>query len=84
MKYEKACGCVIIKEGKVLLIKDNHGNWGVPKGHVEKNETEIETAVRETKEETNIDVKIDESKRYVVEYKVGEDIFKTVVYFIAE
>ena len=63
MKYEKSCGCIIIDNRKVLLVKQTSGDWGFPKGHVENNETEIETAIRETKEETNIDVEIDEKHR---------------------
>ena len=54
MKNEKSCGCIIIDNGKVLLVKQTAGHWGFPKGHVETNETEIETAIRETKEETNL------------------------------
>ena len=49
---EKSCGCIIINKNKVLLIKQTKGHWGFPKGHVEKDETEIETAIREVKEET--------------------------------
>ena len=50
---EKSFVCIITKDNKVLLIKQTKGHWGFPKGHVEKNETEIETAIREVKEETN-------------------------------
>ena len=57
MKHEKSCGCIIIEDKKVLLIKQTNGVWGFPKGHVEENETELQTAEREVKEETNIDVK---------------------------
>ena len=54
---EKSCGCIIINKNKVLLIKQTKGHWGFPKGHVEKDETEIETAIREVKEETGLDIK---------------------------
>ena len=40
---EKSCGCIIINKNKVLLIKQTKGHWGFPKGHIEKDETEIET-----------------------------------------
>ena len=40
---EKSCGCIIIEDGKTLLINDNNNNWGFPKGHAEGNETEQET-----------------------------------------
>jgi 8-oxo-dGTP pyrophosphatase MutT (NUDIX family) len=36
------------------FIKQNNLRWIFPKGHIEKNETEIECALREFKEETNI------------------------------
>lgn len=83
MKFEKCCGCIILNEGKVLLVKHNVGHWGFPKGHMEKNETELQTAIREVKEETNVDVEIQEEKRYVEEYYSNEDTFKQVVYFLA-
>lgn len=84
MKYEKSCGCIIIDEDKVLLVKQNSGHWGFPKGHMENNETEIETAIRETKEETNIDVEIDKKHRYSIEYSPKEDVWKEAVYYIAK
>ena len=81
---EKACGCIIIDNGKVLLIQQTQGHWGFPKGHVEENETEVETATREVKEETNIDVEIDENKRYTMEYYTDKGAYKQVVFFIAK
>lgn len=81
---EKACGCIIIDNGKVLLIQQTQDHWGFPKGHVEENETEVETATREVKEETNIDVEIDENKRYTMEYYTDKGAYKQVVFFIAK
>lgn len=81
---EKACGCIIIEAGKVLLIKQNEGHWGFPKGHVEGNETEEETARREVKEETNLDVEIDSSKRYTMKYYTDKGNLKEVVFFLAK
>ena len=83
-RKEKACGCIIIENNKVLLIQQNEGHWGFPKGHVEAGETEIETAIREVKEETNIDVIPDESKRYEQEYVMKNGILKQVVFFLAK
>ena len=84
LKKEKACGSVIIKNGQVLMVRQGKGFIGFPKGHVEKDETEIETAIRETKEETNVTVKIDETKRYIISYSPKENILKDVVYFIGK
>ena len=84
LKREKACGCIIIDNDKVLLVQQNEGWWGFPKGHIEEGETEIETAIREVKEETNIDVIPDETKRYVQEYMLNTGILKQVVLFVAK
>lgn len=85
MKTEKSCGCIIIENDKVLLVQESEGHWGLPKGHVEGNETEIETAKREVKEETNLDVEItDSSKRFELNYIVEPDIDKTVCFFPAK
>ena len=83
MKQIKSCGCIVINDGKVLLIKQHQGFYGFPKGHMEKNETEIETALRETKEETGIDAIIDKEKRFEISYYTRKNNFKTVVYFLA-
>ena len=85
MKQEKSCGCIIINdENKILLIHHNVGHWDFPKGHVEDGETEVQTAIREVKEETNIDVEVNEEYRYVTKYSPKEDVMKQVVYFLAK
>ena len=62
MKKEKSCGVIVIKreneEFKILLLEHQKGHISYPKGHVEENETEEDTALREVKEETNLDVKL--------------------------
>ena len=83
MKYEKSCGCIVIDNGKVLLIQHNLGHWDFPKGHVEGDETEVETTIREVKEETNIDVIVNENYRYTMSYSPEDGVEKEVVYFIA-
>lgn len=81
---EKSCGCIIIDNEKVLLIKSKKGHWDFPKGHVEQNETEQETALREVKEETNLNVNITSDKRYINYYITDKKIDKTVIYFLAK
>lgn len=86
MKKEKSCGAVVIKkendETLFLIIKQHDNCWGFPKGHVEEGETEEQTAIRETKEETNIDVEIDTNFRKVITYSPKEGVIKDVVFFI--
>ena len=84
MKKEKSCGAIIINNKKVLLVYEKNRNfWGFPKGHVEQNETEIETAIREVKEEVGLDIDILKEKRYEFKYNIGKDIEKTCVLFIS-
>ena len=80
---EKSCGAIIFNEDKVLVVKQTSGFYGFPKGHVEIGETEKETAIREIKEETGLDIKIISDKRYTQSYIVKENVHKDVVFFLA-
>lgn len=86
MKMEKSCGGVIYKiiEGEifVLLVKHNRGHFSFPKGHVEFGETEEETAIREIKEETGIDARVDINYRYSITYSPKENVLKKVIFFL--
>lgn len=88
--YEKSCGAIIIYKAnennhKVLLVKNHNGRyWSFPKGHVEKGETEQQTAVREIKEETGLTVEIVDSFREVSDYCPFGRIKKRVVFFMAQ
>ena len=85
LKKEKSCGCIIIKNNKVLLVYEKNRNfWGFPKGHMENGENEIETALREVKEEVGLDVEINEEKRYVLNYIIRNEIDKTTVLYLAK
>ena len=90
MKYEKSCGFVVYRNDnnliKYLLIQACNGEYGFPKGHVENNETEHETAIRELKEETNLDVNIIDGFRHPTEYLLPnkKDVMKQSVYFLGE
>ena len=89
VNYEKSCGAVVYRRfhgnTEILLIRHiRSGYWSFPKGHVEKGETEVETAVREIKEETNLDVLIDDGFRETVTFSPRKDTSKTVVYFVGK
>lgn len=89
MDKEKSCGCIILKENKVFLIGARDDNdklfWSFPKGHQEDGESDMETAIRETKEETNLDVKIvDDEPIKTGHFRRNGTIYKEILLFIAE
>lgn len=86
--YEKTCGSVLFTRDngvkKYLLIKNDSGHIGFPKGHIEYGENEAQTAEREVFEETGITVRIDEGTRQEYTYKNGAGVIKNCVYFCNE
>ena len=53
-------GGIIEKNGKILMIQEKkkscYGKWNLPAGHLDPNETIIEGALREIREETGCEV----------------------------
>ena len=53
-------GALIIREGKILCQRrTDNGKWGLIGGLVEMNETYAEAAVREAREETGLEIRLD-------------------------
>ncbi|TWT25254.1 NUDIX hydrolase [Planomicrobium sp. CPCC 101110] len=50
--HRTAARAVIIREGKILLVRSDRGTYGLPGGGVEKGESPAEALVREVAEET--------------------------------
>ena len=91
MKVEKSCGAIVFtKESgdlRYVIIQSKEGYYGFPKGHVEGDETETETALREVREETGLTVQLIDGFRYEDSHpfeKHGETRMKHIVYFLAE
>ena len=49
-----AGGIIINEYNEIVIVNQNHDSWSLHKGHVEKNETVLETAKREIYEETGL------------------------------
>jgi len=84
---EKSAGIVVVNDGKFLLLLYDAGHWDFPKGHIEKDESSEQAALRELKEETGIsDAEIlpgfAESIHYFFK-KEGRLVSKDVVFFAA-
>ncbi|MGW2842931.1 NUDIX hydrolase [Streptomyces sp. NPDC001493] len=84
-------GALVIVEredGKILLTRrTDTGEWSLPGGHMEPGETIQDTARREVREETNIEVGdlelvgIFSGQNFYYKYPNGDEIFKvTIVY----
>lgn len=89
MNKEKSCGIIIFtlnqQKLQFLLIQSKRDNfWGFPKGHQEENETDLETALRETKEETSLAPAILKEFKASISYTVKNSTPKEAVYFLGE
>ena len=91
MPKEKSVGAVLFKKTgekpEFLLLHYPAGHWGIPKGHVEGNETEEETVRREILEETSLsNIELIPNFRHEITYffrRGKETIFKEVTVFLA-
>ena len=95
MADEKSCGAIVFSNEngvrRYVIIRGTgiyKEYCGFPKGHMEPGETEVETALREVKEETGLDVTLIEGFRTVDEHFLAREgrpnDRKTNVYFLAE
>ena len=59
VRIEKSAGGVVLREIEgvthALIIRDPYRNWGLPKGHLEADETSAGAALREVAEETGLE-----------------------------
>ena len=95
MADEKSCGAIVFTKEKgtrkYVIIQETgmySGFCGFPKGHMEPGETEIETALREVKEETGLNVTVIDGFRQTDEHYLAREgrpnDKKINVYFLAE
>lgn len=89
MTNEKSCGAVIFRKHQnkyqYVLIQQRFGlHYGFPKGHIEKNESESMTALREVKEETGLDIHLFKEIKAQTRYSPRPGVIKDVIYFLAE
>lgn len=54
-KFRQTVKGIVIRDGKILMIKSSRGDYTFPGGRLEKNESHKEGLIRELKEETGYD-----------------------------
>jgi len=89
---EISAGLVILYNNTLLLVHPKgqrwYGTYSIPKGHVEKNEDILTTAIRETYEEIGIQFypyQIDPNDQGCINYmNAKKEIYKKVYFFILE
>lgn len=92
MKNEESAGLIVFQKSRgeltYLLLKDELGYWGFPKGHLQPEEILTEAALREAKEESGLEeIELQpEFQRWVhyVFQRNGEKIFKKACFFLGE
>lgn len=57
-RYPVSIKGIIIRENEVLLLKNERDEWDLPGGKVRNDVSPEDCLIRETKEETNLDVKV--------------------------
>lgn len=88
---EKSAGLLLKYQNKILLAHPTRSSWvetySIPKGKIENNETILQTAIRETREEVGLIIPeqwiTDLSERFI-NYNKKNSIYKRVYYFIVE
>ncbi len=88
MKQEKSCGAVLFigtgTDRRYLVLHSTQGHYTLCKGHVEGDESEHETAVREIAEETGLTVTFVDGFRHTITYAPRPQVEKLVVFFLAQ
>ena len=87
MKKVLKAGTILIdiENKKIALVyRQNLDDYSFPKGHLEKDETLIECAIRETEEETKRACVLLDSEPYLVSYVTSLSEEAIVYYYLAK
>lgn len=87
-----SAGGVVVRDGDVVVIVPRRrgatGDWvlGLPKGHLDGDETEVDAAVREVREETGVDAQpIERLGEITYSYeRRGQPVDKRVAFYLLQ
>ena len=85
----RAAGAVVVRnvDGAPLVClvhRPNYDDWSLPKGKIDKGESEEEAARREVFEETGVVGSLLADRRAMTSYRDGRGRDKTVTYFLMD
>ncbi len=90
----RSCGVLVYRDEpkRSFLLLKHAERWDLPKGHIDPDETDVDCALRELKEETGIDpesVVVEKDFRFVHHYSItrdrnkeGERLKELVIYLV--
>jgi len=86
----ESAGLLIIYDNKMILAhpsrkKSRMGTYTIPKGKLEKGETHLEAAIRETREEVGLNVDIDfiDQTPHIIDYTNERGlVYKRLTYYL--
>lgn len=76
-----AAAAVIVRDGRVLLLEDRWGRWGLPSGFIEEGETPEEALVREIREELGVESEVMGALRPDLRWDGPEDSVFLLLHF---
>lgn len=86
--HEYSAGAVLFCDADsrrlYVLVTELSGNTGLPKGHVEAGESNVQTALREIREETGLTARIVPGFEGDIVYPQGKGMLKHFAYFLAQ
>lgn len=82
--YRVAAKALVVRSGKILLVKERRGFYGFPGGGVECGENFSQTIIRELHEEIGLDIvesQIAENPHFIMSGHVVDKIPRLMLYF---
>lgn len=84
----RSCGVIPFRQvgadREYLIVLQTNNCWSFPKGHMDRGESETQTALRELYEETGLTATLIPGAKALSEYLTGMDSLKQVVLFLGE
>ena len=79
-RHVASAKAILLLDGKVVLLKNEHGQWDLPGGKVHNGENPASAIVRECKEELGIDIEV-QSLKDIFQVRVLNRINVMVILF---